>query len=297
MIDWNDIPYFLAVAHGGNLAVAARQLEVNHSTVFRRINTLEQRLNTRLFDRTADGYWLTDAGTSVLEYAEEAQNALFSFERTAKGKDLRLSGDIRVTTVSALATRFIVPCIAKFHALQADIRVSLIVSDTMHNLSKNEADIALRGSSNPPVHLIGRKIATIPWCAYASRQYINRCSKPASATELKQHKLLGVEQDLSHVKAYHWLHQTFERNCFSGFSNDLPTLVAMCETGLGIAVLPADLATRRLVPLFSLEKKFETDLWLLSHPELRSVSRIRVFSQFLYEYLKKQDLFQPFSSG
>ena len=91
MIDWNDIPYFLAVADSGTLTGAASKLSVNHSTVFRRINTLEEKLGLRLFDRLPEGYSLTEAGSSVVEHARLAESSIHSFERAVAGKDYQLS--------------------------------------------------------------------------------------------------------------------------------------------------------------------------------------------------------------
>lgn len=290
MIDWNDIPYFLAVADSGSLSGAASILAVNHSTVFRRINTLEEKLGVRLFDRLPDGYSLTDTGTSVLQYARQAENSVISFERSIAGKDFRLSGEIRVTAPFSMASTFLAPCVAQFQAKQPGIKIEVVVSDALHDLSRRDADIALRATTNPPEYLIGRKVGDFIWHVYASKRYIKKFGQPASMHTLQQHRLIGPDDSLLRLPAFKWLQEHCPTENFVCSASDLTTIAALCAQGLGLAVLPSAYFAPTLVKLFALKPTFVDELWILTHPDLRHVARIRVFSEFLFNFLKKQTL-------
>ena len=287
MIEWNDIPYFLAVAETGSLSGAATKLSVNHSTVFRRINTLEQKLGVRLFDRLSDGYSLTIEGESALEYASAAENSLNSFERSVAGKDFRLSGQISVAANHSMASYLLAPCIARFQAHHPDIKVNVVVSDALHDLSRRDADIALRATVNPPEYLIGRKVYDLSWHVYTSKKYLKTHEQPISMKALQQHRLIGGDDSLLRLTALKWFHECYPEENFVCRASDLTTIAALCTHGLGITILPSNYFAPSLIKLFEVKPKFIDEVWILTHPDLRSVSRIRIFSEFLYDFLIK----------
>ncbi len=288
MIDWNDIPYFLAVADSGTLLGAAQKLSVNHSTVFRRINMLEEKLGLRLFDRLPEGYSLTETGAAVIEHARMAEGSIHSFERTAAGKDYQLSGEIRISAPATLAIKYLSPCIEKFHTNHTGIKIDLIVSDSEHNLSRREADIALRATNKPPEYLIGRKICEFIWHAYAGKRYLEKHGFPNTMKELVNHKLVGADESLQRIDAYKWFAEEYSSDNFVCKSSDMRTMTSLCAQNLGVSVLPSDYSDQNLVKLFKVKPEFKTGLWILTHPDMRHVIRIRTFSEFLYKYLSKQ---------
>ncbi|MEM7304260.1 MAG: LysR family transcriptional regulator [Pseudomonadota bacterium] len=289
MLDWNDIPFFLAVAETGSLSGAANKLAVNHSTVFRRINSLENKLGVRLFDRLPEGYSLTETGHSALDFAYQAENSLISFERNIEGHDYRLTGEIRVSAPYSMATKILAPCISKFHSLQPSIKINVLVSDALHDLSRRDADIALRATSNPPDYLLGRQVTDFKWHVYAGHSYLKKQGIPKSMKSLHAHQLIGPDDSLLRIDVYKWLKEHFSTDNFTAYASDLSTIAALCHQGLGVAILPSDYIEPRLNKLFAVNPAFSNQLWILSHPDLRHVSRIRVFTDFLYNFLKKQN--------
>lgn len=290
MIDWNDIPYFLAVADSGTLTGAASKLSVNHSTVFRRINTLEEKLGLRLFDRLPDGYSLTEAGSSVVEHARMAESSIHSFEHAVAGKDYQLSGEIRITAPPTLAITYLVPCIAKFRAKHSGIKIDLIVSDAEHDLSRREADLALRATNKPPEYLIGRRICQLVWHAYASKRYIEKHGRPQRMKDLVHHQLVGAEESLLRVDAYKWFTEQYPSENFVCNASDMRTISSLCAQNLGVTLLPTDYTEHNLVRLFKTKPEFRAELWILTHPDLRHVVRIKAFSDFLFDYMSKQEI-------
>ena len=287
-MNWNDIPYFLAVADSGTLSGAAKKLAVNHSTVFRRINVLEDKLGLRLFDRLPEGYSLTEAGASVIEQARLAERSIHSFERNIAGRDHQLSGVIRISAPATLAIKYLTPCIAKFRTEHSGIKIDLIISDASHDLSRREADIALRATNNPPDYLVGRKIRELTWHAYASKTYLQKHGKPKTIADLFHHKLVGAEESIRRLDAFKWFAEKYPADNFTCYASDIMTITALCAESLGITVLPSNYSHHNLVKLFKVKPEFKIGLWVLSHTDLRHVIRIRIFSDFIYKYLNKQ---------
>ena len=291
--DWNDLPYFLAVADQGNLNRAASVLGVNHSTVFRRINGMEKRLGVRLFERLSEGYALTAEGAEVLESAREADHAIHRLQRSVAGRDAALSGQVRMTAAPDLARRYVAPALAAFALEHPGIRVELATSHTDYDLSRREADLALRATSRPPDHLVGRRVLSMPWRVYGSEAYLAEHGRPESMAELGRHALIGSDQGFARVPVFGRLRERFPPERFAATANDLATMEALAAAGLGLALLPADLGDAGLVALFPVEPAYASEIWILTHPDLRQVPRIRALSRFLFEFLRAEPGLAP----
>ncbi len=285
-MDWNDLPYFLAVVDGGNLARAAARLGVNHSTVFRRINGMEDRLGARLFERLPEGYVLTEAGRQAFELARQAEESVHALERLLAGRDVELTGQIRMTTAPDLARLYVAPSLALFSERHPGIRVEVTVGDSDYDLGRREADMALRATQTPPEHLIGRRVADLVWRAWASPDYLRQHGHPADIKELASHGLVGSDEAFRRVPVFDWLQRTFPPDIFVATAGDLSTMAAIAASGLGVAILPHDPTGGALQALFPLDPPYLSRLWILTHPDLRNVARIRVFSDFLFEFLR-----------
>jgi DNA-binding transcriptional LysR family regulator len=144
MIEWDDVRYFLAVARGGSVRAAAERLEVNHSTVLRRIAQLEERLGARMFEKLPSGYRLMDAGEEVLEFAEQMEASSNQLETRVFGRDQRVRGLLRVTLPSTLATHLLMPDFADFGRLHPEIEMEILSADEPVNLTNRQADVAIR---------------------------------------------------------------------------------------------------------------------------------------------------------
>jgi DNA-binding transcriptional LysR family regulator len=285
-MDWDHLRYFVAVAETGSLAGAARDLGVNHSTVFRRIRAFETDLGVRLFDRLPDGYALTTAGVEVLGHGARISESVAAISRTIAGQDYELTGDIRITTAANLATEYIAPALAGFQIAHPGIRVEVAVSDSDYDLARREADLALRATASPPDDLIGRRVAKLPWFVYGSPGYLEQHGRPESVDDLAMHALVGGDQSFRRLPVFEWLFRQFSREHFASTANDLNTMAALVASGLGLGFLPADQHRSDIERLFRLSIDFTSDLWILSHPDLRNVARIKAFSDYLFATLR-----------
>ena len=169
--NWDDLRVFLAVARAGSLSGAARSLGVNHSTVFRRIAGLEETLGVRLFERMPNGYALTPAGSETLGIVERIEDKVATIDRTVTGQDLRLSGSVHITATDMLALWLLPDHLAQFRVIYPRIEIGVAVGNQSLDLSRREADIALRIGNTPPETLVGRRVGhlKVPECGVTKR--------------------------------------------------------------------------------------------------------------------------------
>ena len=272
---WDDLRFVLAVGRSGSLSGAARALRVNHSTVFRRVGQLEERLGVRLFDRLPDGYAPTPAGEALLGLGGRIDEDVVALERRLAGEDLRPSGVVRVTTTDTLV-QFMATTCARFRVLQPLIQIELIVGQERLDLSRRDADVALRPTSTPPETLVGRRLGGIAVAVYGSQAYLS--TRPESAP-FGEHDWLGYDDSLSHLTADRWLRERVRPERVVMRSNNFLALREAALAGMGLVLMPCYLvddqpALRRLgEPL----PELLTDLWLLVHGDLRRAARIRAF--------------------
>lgn len=281
-IEWDDLQYVLTVGRTGSLSAAARALRVNHSTVFRRIGHIEERLGVRLFERRRDGYVPTGAGETALQLAERIDEHVVALERQVAGQDLRPHGNVRLATTDTL-TPIVVPLCAEFRTLYPEISIELVTGNEHLNLSRRDADIALRPSLKPPENLHGRRIAKIAFAAYASGSHAQANGKSLE----RALQWVGFDDTLSHLAAYRWLAANVppDRVCFR--ANSFLSIVEAVRQGMGVALLPCYLASSAggLVKMSECVPELATDLWLLVHDDLRRTARVRTFLDFLADRL------------
>lgn len=280
-MNWDDLRYFLAVAETRSLQGAARKLGVNHSTAFRRINGFEDAVGARLFERLADGYQLTSAGEELYAHATRVGEEIDLLQLKVFGHDYRPSGNIRLTAPDNIAYEFLPRYLASFSKRYPDIALELVVGAENLDLTRREADIAIRATTRPPPHLVGRKLLTLSWHYYASKAYLKR-KEPLSQADLAPHRLIGADGALEQLPPFRRL-QAGLGDAIVMRCSTLNAMSAMASAGYGIALLPDDQIKRSLVRLLPCEPRYSTELWLLTHPELRRTERIRLLMQHLAE--------------
>jgi DNA-binding transcriptional LysR family regulator len=172
-IDWEDLRYVLAVADASSLAAAARTLRVNHTTVLRRVNGFEEKLGLRFFERLPTGYALTAGGEELLTAARAMADTVTALERRLQGRDLRLEGELRLTTTDTLMASPVLPkALAAFRERHPGIVVEVSTPNTMANLVRRDADVAVRPTLDPPETLVGRRLCAVAFAPYAAPAYL-----------------------------------------------------------------------------------------------------------------------------
>jgi DNA-binding transcriptional LysR family regulator len=279
MQDWNDHRLVLAIARAGSLTAAARALRLDHSTVFRRLAALEAALGLKLFEREAGGaYAPTEAGARAAAAAERMEDAALGLARDLEGQDRRLSGRLRITCSETLAYRLLTPWLARFRTTHPGIVVELVVDSRVLNLSRREADVALRVARPREGDLWGRKLADVAWTAYGAAEAL--ATPLASPAELARHPLIGWEEATQGVNAARWLAEAAPAEAVVYRSGSLVNQMVAARAGIGLALLPCYLGDpepglRRALaePIEALSR----ELWIVTHQDLRHTARIRAF--------------------
>ncbi|NAO96521.1 MULTISPECIES: LysR family transcriptional regulator [unclassified Halomonas] len=279
-MDWNALKIFLAIEQAGSLAGAARALGVNHSTVFRRLNTLEKDLGSRLFERQSGGYALTPLGEELRDIANRVDGAFNDMERHIAGRDVQPKGKVRITAPNNLAYRYLPDYLADFNRSYPDIKVELLVSNLEVNMNSRQADIAVRVTDAPPEHLVGRQVRSIGWSVYGSAAYREKYGFPDDLDALQHHRLIGASGGMQHLPAFVWVERNLAQ-CVSARSDDLVAMSSLAQSGHGLALLPNDQQRPELEALFALPPGKTSNLWLLTHPDLRQVERIKLVMRHL----------------
>ncbi len=271
--DLNDLRFIAAISSTGSLSGAARQLGVNHATVFRRVVAIEARLGVRLFEREGGHYTPTEAGEELARAgAAMEETALVSLRKVA-GQDLRPNGVVRIATTDSVAQYLLPPMLQACRSHFPDIQLELAIANDMANLSRRDADIAVRPSALPPDELVGRKIGTLAFAVYQLAGSDNEA---------------WIAREGGHGKIGQWMRTYTEAATIGLQINTFSGVCAACVAGLGQAILPcfvgdAQAALVRKTPVLA---GCSSELWLLTHPDIKKTARVNAIWQILQKELE-----------
>ncbi len=285
---WDDFRLIKAIADKRALPAAATALGINHSTVFRRLGQIEEALGVRLFERHRSGYIATPAGEEMVQLAGRVDDDIHAFKRRLAGQEIKPAGELRIATNDTLLVDLLTPVFAQFLAQCPDIRLDILIGNQAANLSKRDADIAIRATDNPPESLIGRKPARIAWALYGrSSDFPGPELPPIEA--LWQREWVSLGEQFTQLSAVRYLarHVAPERVVYR--LNTVLGLAEAIEAGIGIGFLPCFIGDVRpgLARLAAPDPDLAADLWLLTHPDLRHTPRVRLFLDFAFGALAR----------
>lgn len=295
MFDWNDLRHFLAVARYGSTIAAAKALNVNQSTVHRRLDELEKRLGRQLVMRQPTGYKLTEFGQDMVTYAERVEEAVQTFERRLAASDTELTGSIKLTCPEAVGVRLLhSPFIAKFNERYPGLRVDFVISDKLLDLARGEADVAIRATAPFDEALFGRKIADTPWGIYATDAYIERWGTITDVADIARHSvvLLDIERHVTKT----WLQSVAPEARVAARCNSFSALLSAAKSGVGLAALPMTIGDSdpSLVRVLSPIPGLMTNFYLLMHQDMKTTPRVRALFDFFIDEL---DIVRPILTG
>lgn len=278
-MDWDDLRYVLAVSRAGGLNGAARSLGVNPSSVYRRLEGLEARLEVRLFERLRTGYRLTPGGEAIAEAAERMEREALDVERRVQGTDVRLEGHLRMSTSEAFAQHLLPRYLAEFRDTYPGLTLDVGVTNQVVDLSRRDADVVIRATSAPPEHLVGRKTGRIAFASYASRNYLERAGR---GRPLIEYDWIGFDGQMLRVKQAQWLAANVPETRIRLRYDSFAGVSAAILGDLGCGALPCFACDGHPELVRLPDTHTETDLyvWVLTHPDLRRSARVRAFLQF-----------------
>lgn len=283
-LDWEEVKSFAVVADAGSVRRAAKALGVHHSTVSRRIDNLEYALGTKLFDRQPEGFVLNAAGEEFVAAVRDCGVQLNRAERSISGQDGDMSGVVTITMPEPIAVHTFGPKLSEFTNQHPGIEVRMIATTNILDVSRREADIAIRIDNNPPQSLVGKRIITYNQTVYATQDYLD-----AQDFENNPESARWVAWDSDDDKYPEWTKETeFSKvpmwGCFPGAAMQL----SAAKGGLGLAMIPCFIGDRepQLVRATNRKPIKARDIWLLTHSDLRRTARIKAFMTFAEKVLR-----------
>lgn len=286
-MDWDDLRHFLALARTGSVRAAGASLSVSHSTVLRRVEALEERLGARLFDRSRDGFSLTEAGRQMVPGAERVAAETSAIERSVLGLDRGLEGSISITCSDPWVADLILAELHSFCVQHPGIQLRVGTDGRLFDMSRREADIAIRTlpvGKQPPEHLIGTRVAPLRMGVYVALAHEsqldpnqpNATPRWAAFDDLNVHRNLAAHTPYPDVEPW------------GGFSS-LGAMVSALKHGYGIGMLPVHIgdAEPELRRIDDAEAPHLGNLWLLSHPDLRANARLRACRQAIVDAFRR----------
>ncbi|WP_143247476.1 LysR family transcriptional regulator [Agaribacterium haliotis] len=287
MTNWDDLRFFLAIARSGSLSAAARALQVNHTTVARRLSSLEAEHGVALFERHSKGFELSDAGAQILEIAEALEQKHHKISRKLMGLDQRVEGKLHITMPHDLYDEVLAADIAELNRRYPDIELRLSVSKGVRNLANREADIAVRMSPAPPDYLIGKRVSYLRHAIYCHRSFV----EPFLSGEFSQRPLPVINWgDEDQLKS--WA-SSLSPKAYVAFSiDDLTSMHAAVQSAVGFARMPVffpdAVSHPDVVKLPISLPASDWGVWVLNHIDLKATARVKVFRQGLIEALERK---------
>jgi DNA-binding transcriptional LysR family regulator len=265
-------------------------LGVSHSTVARRVEALETRLGVRLFDRHRDGYLLTDAGREMVAGAERVEREMADLERGLAGQDARLEGLVRVTCTDSFIAKILLSGLSRLCEAHPGIELDLDADAKNLDLSKRDADIALRAlvpTATPPEHLIGRRLVPITLCNYVGTAHAAALDPERAVRPLRW---LGYD-NLSKVVEELVASSSYPEVPVWGTFESMAVMVEAVHAGLGIVMLPTYVGDPdpELTRLPRPDLRHAADFWLLSHRDLRENARLKAARESITTALAEHD--------
>lgn len=285
IFEWDDLRVFLAIYRGRSVRAAAKLMGVSKSTMSRRLQAMESQLGITLFVRHAEGLILTEIGEAMLERAERVEQEIFAMERELFGRDKSLSGPIRITMPPPIAQYLVMPIIGEFAALYPDIEIEVDTSFAVADLSRRNADIAIRLQASQSDHLIKHRLPDLNRAYYATPEYIE--AHTFSGDEPSARRIAwepkGVEAG--------WRNSTSFANCkIQHYVSDQISSIEAVKAGMGFSDFLCFMADRepKIQRVPSATELEPMSAWILTHRDVVTTERVRTFVKFLVEALSKQ---------
>ncbi|NRG16380.1 LysR family transcriptional regulator [Rhizobiales bacterium] len=283
MLAWGDYHLVLEVARAQGLAGAAEKLGVTFSTVFRRLERVEEELGAKLFERLRSGYVPTDTGGEIVRAAERMEQEALAGDRAVTGRDQQLVGRLVVTATEVLATCFLARHLPHFCAAHPGLSIELVSDNRRLSLVDREADIAIRPRRPQEESLVARKVGTLGWGIFASPETARRIGQVRTLADLVEPELVCWDGGAAAREVQGWIEAAFENPKVTCRSSSMMTVAALVAHGRACAALPFMLANMwpGLQPVYHPLPGLAAELWIVTHQDLRRNARVRALLDFL----------------
>ena len=289
-MDWDHLRFFLELSRSGTLQSAARRLEVDHTTVARRIQALEKQVGSPLFTREAGGHRLTEAGRRLQPQVEAMEAAFRSIESAAPASQEGLSGVVRIGATEGFGTVVLAPRLALFAIRHPKLVIDLLAMPRLVHLSRREADIVISLERPARGPVVVARLTDYTLRLYASERYLAAHPPIAAREDLRGHRFISYVDDLLFSKELHYLDELYRPDAFALRSTSILAQHAAVAAGAGIAVLPAFIAERdaSLRAVLPSQARFTRTFWMSMPEETKHVARMQAAWAFVRETVEAQ---------
>lgn len=294
-MDWDDLRIFLAIARAGTVSEAARQLELDHSTVSRRLASLEGRLAIRLFDRAGRRLSINPAGEQLMRTAERLESGLLSDLAVLEAMQGSRVGTVRIGVPEGLGVGYFAGRLGTLAETYPEIALELVALPQNYSLAAREVDIAITLDRPEFGNIAVRKLTDYALQFFGTEPYFSRHGRPSNVEELPEHRLCGYIPQLLYTPLLDYLVFDGQRLNPALKSTSVVAHVEMVRSGAALGMLPVFMCAGQpdLIPILE-ESRITRSYWLTVHDDLRGVERIRLISEALAQ-MARQDrgLFLP----
>lgn len=277
-MDWDDVKVFLAVARAGSLGGAARSLGQSQPTMGRRLKAFEARLGQSLFQRSSEGFALTDEGALVLANAERMEDEALAFERALAGQETQLEGLIRTSSSDWFGVHVLAPLYARFQQRHSNVAIELTTESRMLNLARREADLVFRIRPFEESDVVQRRLMTINYALYGADGLIHPKRGDGAGVPL-----ITMDNAFGDMPDVRWLRRMLPNARIVMRSNNRDAQAALCTAGSGWAVLPRAIGERLqgVVRADIGEEPPSREMFVGYHQDLRRLVRLRRLVDFI----------------
>jgi len=287
-VQWDDFKIILALARGGSVAAAARELQVDNSTITRRLSALEESLGAQLLIRNGREFIWTATGLASVEAAKSMEAAISETLRAVSAGKGEVSGTVRVATAPSLVPLLVKHVLPELRAAHPELNVELGGSYHRVDLARGEADLALRFAQPQEPDFIARHATDVGWFVFAAQSYVDLYGRPADHNALRLHRLVLYVPQMHAVSPLSWLEQFHANNQDTARVDSLTVAASMVSAGEGIAVLPTFIGDRipGLTRVFP-ERIGVNSGWIVYHESMRNSARVRAVADGLVRYFSR----------
>jgi DNA-binding transcriptional LysR family regulator len=287
---WEDFKVVLALARGGSVAAAARELQVDNSTVSRRLSALEESLGAQILIRNGREFTWTASGQVAVQSAKAMEVAISEMVRAVAAGKEDVSGVVRVATAPSIVPELVKHVLPELRTAHPGLTVEFGGSYHRVDLARGEADLALRFAKPQEPDFIARHATEVGWFVYASQSYLDLEGRPSSHDDLRRHRLVLYVKQMHAVSPLSWMEQYHAGNPNTARVDSLTLACNMVSTGGGIAVLPTFVGDRvpGLVRIFP-ERIGINSGWIVYHESMRDSARVRAVSDGLIRYFSRHE--------
>jgi DNA-binding transcriptional LysR family regulator len=286
--DWNQIRAFLATVEEGSFSAAARALGQTQPTLSRQISALETDLGVTLFERGRRSMAPTQAALELLDHVRVMGEAAQRISLTASGQSTTIDGHVSITATDVMASFFLPPVVRHLREIAPNLTLEVIASNALQDLSKREADIAIRHARPEKGELIARKIGETTAHLFASKAYLDRVGRPQSLEALNRMNFIGFGNETQVIGHLNALGLSLTPDNVPVICESGAVYLSLLREGLGVAVMTRDVQRffPELEPVWPDLPEISVPIWLVTHRELQTSRKIRLVFDTLAEHLR-----------